>query len=124
MTELETGDIAEAMVGTLATIRMLHFDAVNQFLNRTAAPEGFRRRIDTVADVGLVHNYILVLGYFNNAVHFTLNYPRMRKPLSAGALKLLAEARSPREFLGAYTATAWRMLHASKFRVIEWTLPE
>lgn len=124
MNELEKSQVAEAMVRTLATIRVLHFDAVNQFLNRTVAPEGFRRRIDTVADVGLVHSYILVLGYFNNAVHFTLNYPRMRKTLSAGALKLLAETGSPREFLGAYTATAWRMLHASKFKVIEWTLPE
>lgn len=124
MAQVEKSEIADVLTNTLATIRTLHFDAVDQFLSRTGAPEEFSRGIDTVADVGLVHRYILALGYFNNSVHFTLNYPRMRKPLSAGALKLLAESGSPREFLGAYTASAWRMLHASKFRVLEWTLPE
>jgi hypothetical protein len=48
----------------------------------------------------------------------------MRKPLSIGALKLLAKAKKPSEFVSDYTLTAMRMLRESKFQVMEWTLPE
>jgi hypothetical protein len=124
MQHLENTDIKNTLVSTLATIRTLHFDAVDQFLKQTDAPEALRHRIDAAADVTLIDRYIHVLGYYNNAVHFTLRYPRMRKPLSAGALRLLAEAKDDKEFIRGYTAAALRMLRESRYQVLEWTLPE
>ncbi len=121
---LGDGEVQEALVSTLATMRTLHFDAVDRFLNRLDAPEPFRRRVDAAADVDRVHRYIHVLGYYNNAVHYTLHYPRMRRQLSMGALKLLAEARGPQQFVADYTATAVRMFREAGFQLLEWTRPE
>jgi hypothetical protein len=122
--QIEQEEIAEAMVTTLATVRTLHFDAVDQFLDATEASEALRHRIDAAADVALLHRYIRVLGYYNNAVHFTVHYPRMRKALSAGSLELLATAATPVAFIADYTLTALRMLRESNFQLKQWTLPE
>lgn len=116
--------IASALVTTLATVRTLHFDAVDQFLNSMDASDAFRRRIDAAADVALVHRFIRVLGYYNNGVHLTTYYPRMRRCFSAGSLRILATAQNPAQFIADYTLSAMRMLRESKFRVKEWTLPE
>jgi hypothetical protein len=121
---LDDEAIANALVTTLATVRTLHIDAVDRFLDEMAAPEAFRHRVNAVADVALVDRYIRVLGYYNNSVHFTLRYPRMRKPLSAGALKLLATVATPYAFIADYTTSALRMLRESRFQLKEWTLPE
>jgi hypothetical protein len=122
--KLEDEQIASALVTTLATVRTLHFDAVDQFLHSMDAPEAFRRRIDAAADVALVHRFIRVLGYYNNGVHLTTYYPRMRRCFSAGSLRILATAKNPPQFVADYTLSAMRMLRDSKFRVKEWTLPE
>lgn len=121
---LEPGDVQESLVSSLAVVRTLHFDAVDRFLDQIAAPEPLRRRIDAAADVDRVRRYIHVLGYYNNAVHYTLNYPRMRRQLAMGALKLLAEGRSSAQFVADYTATAVRMFRDADFQLIEWTRPE
>lgn len=115
--------IADALVTTLAIVRTLHFDAVDRFLHEKNAPPPLRHRVDTTAGVGLVHDYIRVLGYYNNAVHFTLRYPRMRGPLSTGALKLLARTPSAPAFATDYTMSAIRMLRDSGFDLRKWTLP-
>ena len=120
------GDAAleEALVSALATVRTLHFDAVDQFLQRTGASAALAHGIGAASDVGLVHRYIRVLGYYNNAVHFTLRYPRMRRSLSAGALRLLADAEGPGQFIADYTRTAMVMLREARYQVKQWTLPE
>ncbi|HEU4887069.1 MAG TPA: TIR domain-containing protein [Thermoanaerobaculia bacterium] len=115
--------IADALVTTLAIVRTLHFDAVDRFLHEKNAPPPLRHRVDTTAGVALVHDYIRVLGYYNNAVHFTLRYPRMRGPLSTGALKLLAKTPSAPAFATDYTMSAIRMLRDSEFNLRKWTLP-
>ena len=122
--QIEQVDIADAMVTTLATVRTLHFDAVDHFLDGTEASDALRHRIDAAADVTLLHRYIRVLGYYNNAVHFSLRYPRMRKALSAGSLKLLATAATPVAFIADYTLTALRMMREANFQLKKWTLPE
>jgi hypothetical protein len=124
MAKLGDGAIRSAVVANLATVRTLHFDAVDRFLGSAGAPDDLRHDIDAAADVELVRRYIRILGYYNNAVHFTLNYPRMRKPLSTGALKLLATARDANQFVADYTATSMRMLREADFRVLKWTEPE
>lgn len=122
--KIDDEQIAGALVTTLATVRTLHFDAVDQFLNAMDASDAFRRRIDAAADVALVHRFIRILGYYNNGVHLTTHYPRMRRVFSAGSLRILATARNPAQFIADYTLSAMRMLRDSKFRVKEWTLPE
>jgi hypothetical protein len=124
MKKLDEEEISGAALATLATVRTLHFDAVDRFLEREGVPEEFRRRMDAASGVALVHRFIRVLGFYNNAVHLSLYYPRMRKPFSAGALKLLAEADGQNRFITEYTVTAVRMLRESGFQVLEWTRPE
>lgn len=121
---LENEEVAGALVTTLATVRTLHFDAVDQFLHGIEAPDAFRHRIDAAADVALVHRFIRILGYFNSGVHLTLHYPRMRRCLSAGSLRLLAVAQNPAQFIADYTLSALHMLRDAKFQMLEWTLPE
>ena len=121
---LPAGGPAEAaLVSSLAIIRTLHFDAVDQFLDRAQAPEALRHRIDAAADVALAHRYIHVLGYYNNAVHYIVHYPKMRRQLAMGALKLLAEAPDASHFVGDYTAVAVRMFRNAGFQLLEWTRP-
>ena len=124
MENLADSEVQNALVSTLATVRTLHFDAVDQFLNRANAPDDFRHRIYTATDVGLVHLYIHVLGYYNNAVHLSLYYPKMRRGMSAGALKMLADAKNADEFIANYTMTATRMWRESGYEVLEWTRPD
>lgn len=117
-------ELSAALVTTLATVRTLHFDAVDHFLHGLQAPESLRRAIDTAADVALVHRYISVLGFYNNAVYLTLHYPRMRRELSTGALKRLAAAPTPYAFVTDHSLAALRMLLDAKFQLKEWTRPE
>jgi hypothetical protein len=117
-------EISAALVTTLATVRTLHFDAVDHFLHGVRATEALRRAIDTSADVTLVHRYISVLGYYNNAVYLSLHYPRMRRELSTGALKRLAAAPTPYAFVTDHSLAALRMLLDAKFQLKEWTRPE
>ena len=71
-----------------------------------------------------MRRYIRVLGYYNNSVHMSLRYSRMRKPLATGALKLLSKARDASQFVNEYTGTALRMLRDSNYDVMKWTEPE
>ena len=122
--QLDREEVAAALVATLATVRTLHFDAVDHFLDSVNAPDTLRRSIDAAADVALVHRYIRVLGFYNNAVYLSLHYPRMRKELSTGALKRLAAAATPFAFLSDHALAALRMLHDAEFQLKEWTRPE
>ena len=122
--QLEREDVAAALVTTLATVRTLHFDAVDHFLGSVSAPETLRRSIDAAADVALVHRYIRVLGFYNNAVFLTLHYPRMRRELSTGALKRLAAAPTPYAFITDHSLAALAMMQDAKYQLKEWTLPD
>lgn len=116
--------LEEALVSALATMRTLHVDAVDRCLTRLDASEALRRRVESAADVDRVHRYIHVLGHYNNAVHYTVHYPKMRRPLAQGALTLMAEARDAQQFVADYTASAVRLFRAAHFDLLEWTRPE
>ncbi|GAB4434438.1 MAG: hypothetical protein OHK0015_24190 [Chloroflexi bacterium OHK40] len=112
-----------AMVSTLATIRTLHLDAVDVFMARVGLSDELQRRVAASADTELVRRYIYWLGLYNQVVHSCLFYPRMRRQMAMGAMEMLARARAPQEFIGAYTATVFRMLREAGFNLSEWTLP-
>lgn len=109
---------------TLAVVRTLHFDAVDAFLAQAGVEDSFRRRVSVAADVSLVHRYIDLLGFYNNAVHFSVHYPRMRRAFSTGACELMAAAGSPNEFVVEYAKVAIRLLRDADFRLLEWTRPD
>ena len=78
----------------LATVRTMHFDAVDLFLQcQVGAPDSFRRRIDAAADVELVRRQIHMVGFFNNAVHLHAALPEDAPPAGDGR----AEASRGRE---------------------------
>jgi GTPase SAR1 family protein len=122
--KLDDERIAAALEKTLATIRTLHFDAVDRFLGSVHAPEAFRRRIDVAADVAAARRFIKVLGFYNNGVHLSSKYPRMRRTFSAGALRILAASKNPVQFTVDYTAAALRLALETGFQPMQWILPE
>jgi hypothetical protein len=73
------------------------------------------------ADTNTVRDYIFLLGFYNNAVHQALKYPKMRRGLLMHGLSLLADARNRREFLAPYATDALRMLRDAKYDLIQWT---
>jgi len=117
-------DLQAALVPPLATMRTLHFDAVDVFLQQIGADEAFQRSISAAADVELVQRHIYTLGLHNNAVHQALFYPKMRRHILIGGLNALADARSPQDFIATYTPIPIRMVREAGFRLSEWTLPE
>ncbi len=122
----DLGDPAaqDALVRPLATMRLLHFDDVDIFLGQIGAGEPLKRQVAAATDMDQIRRYIYWLGSFNNAVHQSLFYPRMRRQLAAGGLALLADAASPQDFTARYAAVAIRMLREAGFRLLEWTRPE
>jgi hypothetical protein len=122
--DLVRGPHQQELSTTLAIIRTLHFDAVDGFLAQSGVEEAFRRRVSVAADVALVHGHIQLLGFYNNAVHLSLHYPRMRRVLSAGALALMAEAETSRDFVRQYTKDVFQLARETGFHILEWTRPE
>lgn len=114
-------EIVDALVETLAEIRTLHFDAVDLFLQDVRAPDAIRDRISIQESSQLVSRCIRWLGYYNNAVHQSLNYPMMRDALVIGALDALGNARTPSDFTRAYTPTVLNLLAKTDFELIRWT---
>jgi hypothetical protein len=117
------GRAPAALGDTLATIRTLHLDAVDVFMARAGLSDDYQRHVAAAADTELVRRYIYWLGLYNQVVHSCLYYPRMRRQMAMGAMEMLARAKAPAEFIGAYTATVFRMLREAGFRLSEWTLP-
>lgn len=121
---LADGATAGGATRALATIRALHFDRVDALLAQLEIAEPLRRAIAAGADPAQVQQFMRLLGYYNNAVHFCIHHPRMRRQLAAGALTLLASAPTAREFVAAYAAAAIAMARESSFDLRQWTLPE
>jgi hypothetical protein len=122
--ELRNSNIWELLLGPLSMIRTLHLDEVDHFLSQARKDDTYKRRVAARSDMGLLDRYIHMLGFFNNAVHFSIHYPKMRRALSMGAFELLAESKSATEFVGSYARAAFHLYRASGFRLTEWTLPE
>jgi hypothetical protein len=116
-------DPPAALVPALATMRTLHLDAVDVFMSQAGLPDDLQRRVAAAADTELVRRYIYWLGLYNQVVHSCLYYPKMRRQMAMGAMEMLARAKAPSEFIGAYTATVFRMLREAGFKLSEWTLP-
>ena len=113
-----------ALVDALATMRSLHFDPVDAFLSDAGADEALCRDVAAAVDMDRVQQFMRLLGYYNNAHHFCVNYPRMRCGLAASALQLLAESGSAADFITGYAQAAIGMAREAGFVLTEWTRPE
>jgi hypothetical protein len=115
---------APATMAALAAIRVLHFDPVDSVLLRSGVDEAHRRNVTALADPARVQQFMRLLGYYNNAVHYCVHYPRMRRGLAAFALERLASAASASEFVAAYAQQAIGMARDANFDLRRWTLPD
>ena len=113
-----------ALVGALATMRSLHFDPVDAFLSDAGADEALCRDVAAAVDMDRVQQFMRLLGYYNNAHHFCVNHPRMRRGLAASALRLLAESGSAADFITGYAQAAIGMAREAGFVLTEWLRPE
>ena len=123
ITDFTKAEIQAAILQPLATVRTLHFDDVDIFLNQVGADNSLRRRISAAAGVESVRRYIYWLGLYNNVVHEVIFYPRMRKQLSMWALNSLAIAQNPRDFIVGFTNAATNMFRDAGYKLVGWTLP-
>ena len=121
--DLDDPAVATAFVDTLASMRALQFDAVDLFLKQVGAPDAIRERISAQELSELVSRCVRWVGYYNNAVHESLNYPRMRDALVVNALESLGNAHSAGDFMRAHTPTILRLLEDADFDLIRWTEP-
>jgi hypothetical protein len=119
--DFRSAALQEALVSALATIHTLHMDAVDALLDTVGASEGLRRRVAANANSERVRNYVFLIGFYNNAVHQALKYPKMRRQLLMHSLHLLAEARSPKDFVAGYVADSIRMARDVDYNLIRWT---
>jgi hypothetical protein len=90
-------------------------------MSRVGLSHEMQRQVAAAADTELVRRYIYWLGLYNQVVHSCVFYPKMRRQMAMGAMDMLARARSPQDFIAAYTATVFRMLREAGFRLSEWT---
>ena len=112
--------IADALVDTLSAMRALHFDAVDLFLQEIRAPDAIRTKISRQESSQVVSRCALWLGYYNNAVHESVNYPIMRDGLVIAAFEALGNAHSPTDFTHAYTASVLKLLKDTDFELTRW----
>jgi hypothetical protein len=119
--EATSDALPAALTTTLATMRMLHLDAVDVFMAQAGLSATLQRQVAAAADSELVRRYIYWLGLYNQVVHSCVYYPKMRQQMAMGAMEMLARARTPPDFIAAYTATVFRMLREAGFRLSEWT---
>ena len=115
---------APATMAALAAIRVLHFESVDSVLLRSGVDEAHRRNVTALAYPGRVQQFMRLLGYYNNAVHYCVHYPRMRRGLAAFALERLASATSASEFVAAYAQQAIGMARDADFDLRRWRLPD
>jgi len=111
------------LIRPLATIRTLHLEDVDNFMNRIGASEAFQHRVSAATDVELIKRYIYSLGIYNNSVHQAIYYPIMRRELLIDGLTALVDSSSPQDFIGRYSVVPLRMLRVANFRLDKWTLP-
>ncbi|EFO81507.1 serine/threonine protein kinase [Oscillochloris trichoides DG-6] len=121
LTALEPSAYPDTLITTLATIRTLHLDAADVFMQRAGLSAEYQRQVAAAADTELVRRFIYWLGMFNQVVHSCTYYPKIRRQMAMAAMEMLTNARQPSEFIAAYTANVFRMLREAGFRLSEWT---
>lgn len=114
----------EALITALATIRTLHFDLVDTFMFRAGLDESFYRKVAAITDVQLINRFMLTIGLYNNAVHQSLHYPRMRRWLTMFPLERLAQADNASDVVTDYAARILLMARKANFHLLGLTLPE
>jgi hypothetical protein len=115
-----TDGLRKSLVVVLATIRTLHLDLVDAFMEQQQLDEALRREVAETTDVALMDEFMRTLGFFNNAVYQCLFHPRMRQRLSVFPIEVMARAGSTHEFIVAYAGQAIRMARETRFRLLEW----
>jgi hypothetical protein len=104
-------------------MRVLYFDDVDDFLRHIGADETLQRNVSAAANVDLVNSTIQLLGWYNNAVHYSVFYPIMRQRLGVTALDILADSSTPDDFINRYTLEGIHLTRDTDFQLKKWTLP-
>jgi hypothetical protein len=113
--------VKNSLPGLLGLMRTFYFDLVDEFYQEIDAGAEVKSLALKSPASRLPDNYVKSLGYYNNAVHFSINYPYMRKRLSQGAFEFLAIAKNENEFISHYSKTAVKMFQEVGGDLLEWT---
>lgn len=84
--------IQNALLPLLATLHILHFDLVDDFLQRVGLDTNYARRVRIAAGVGQLPQFLDIVALYNQIVYHALHYPRLRDELSVKVLEMLADA--------------------------------
>jgi hypothetical protein len=114
--------VHNSVVHTLATLRTLHFDLVDDFLEHNKAGHMIAE-VSTRSDIELVRPYLALIGFYNNVVHQAIRYPTMRYGLLITSLTELINADEPAQFIRRFTPVSLALLRDADYRLINWTRP-
>jgi hypothetical protein len=117
---LANARLKSAVVSSLATVRSLHVEAVDRALLQAGADEACLRDVAVLADPARVQPFMRLVGFYNNAVHQCVHYPRMRIGLSDFAVRELATAHDAGDFAAAYASQALAMAREDGFDMRRW----
>ena len=84
--------IQNQMLPLLAMLHILHFDAVDDFLQRVGLDTNYARRVRVAAGLGQLPQFIDIVALYNQIVYHAIHYPRLRDELSVKVLQTLADA--------------------------------
>ncbi len=121
ISDFEEDRIKNSLPRLLGLMRTFYFDLVDEFYQEIGVGAEVKSLALKDSANTLPDKYVKSLGYYNNAVHFSINYPYMRKRLSQGAFELLARAKNENEFISQYSKTAVRMFQEVDGDLLQWT---
>ncbi|HEY1525094.1 MAG TPA: trypsin-like peptidase domain-containing protein [Candidatus Angelobacter sp.] len=110
----------ELLLAPLSIMRALHTDDIDGFLAEAGQDISYQHRVAANSKMDTLAHYIRIMGLFNNAVHLSARYPKMRQAFSVGAFDLLAKCDSADDFLARYSLAALNLFRAAKFNLREW----
>jgi len=120
--QLSDPRLEQSLVDSLAAVRILHIDQVDNFLERGDAVH-LIPQVSAKSDVELVRRYIAWIGAHNNAVNQALRHPKMRSGILLRFLTTLVDSADPKDFMMRYAQGPLSMLREADYELIRWTLP-
>jgi hypothetical protein len=113
------GTVKDAYLTALATIRTMHLEKVDGYLERYNFESVVRQDVFFRTQIDLIGTHLYGLGLYNNAINMFLWHPIMLKTFSLSIYEILAEVNDVSEFVTKYSETVYEALSHYNWRFYE-----
>ena len=87
----EERQLLKALLPLLGSLHILHFDAVDKFLQQLCLGSDYARKVRVAAGIGDLPRFIDIVGLYNQIIYHCIHYPQLREGLSVKVLNALAD---------------------------------